>query len=526
MKLQINLFKNRVKQENLWMKEWIHSTFFLAFAFANYFLPFFICLMAGVNKEPQEPEYVIGIGLSTGFMVNIFQVGAILCMTLSFGTILYTKKNKFRPLTNAEVFTTQLITVIVIGLILMPLYIGFSYLYMYYSGAFSNTRDAVCEYGLNFLVSSSPSILLMSVNTFTIYKVFFDKQKNFKSILLIFINLIINCLCTGLIGCFVGQNTYSYGYGLVVGNVICLLFNLMILWKCNILWKLQFSFRLSSYLKIIRKVWGFTLTNLFVTFLRSFLILAVGASLKINDQLTSWNYLLGKIIWYNALYMLMFINSGLGQQISYIGFRAYENTPRVYNDAVKLWWFLPLFSFITTGALAVGFNFLINPIAHLYASNSIPGILNGPTEYATVYATGVGSISYFVGLPYSKTYLYTAIFVTLVAVSTSFKALTPIKIEQTKKELIKDRITFIISVCITLGFIIGVGIGVRNLPEFPYMEGFGMAMMCISALFVILNSLGFLKAIKTNRLLWDNNINNNLDKNNHSEHQWNLKNIR
>ena len=509
MNLKISLSKRRVKSENYWLKEWINSTFFLAIAFANYFLPFFICLMAGINKEPQEPEYVIGIGLSTGFMVNIFQIGAILCMTLSFGTILYTRKRKFRPLTNAEIFTFQIMTVIIIGIILIPLYIGFSYLYMYFSGAFSNTRQAVCDYGLNFLVSSSPSMLLVALNTFLIYKVFFDRQKNWKSILLIFINLVINCLCVGLIGYFVGQNTYSYGYGLVVGNVICVLFNLAVLYKYKLLWKLKFTLKLKSFLFILRKVWGFALSNLFITFLRSFLLLAVGASLKVNSQLTPWNYLLGKIIWYNALYMLLFINSGLGQQLSYIAVRNYQDTPKTYNDAAKLYWFLPLLSLVITGGFAVGFNYLIVPIAHLYASNSIPGTLPGPNGFNLVYATGVGSINYFIGFPYSKTYLYTAIFVVLVTLSTAFKALTPIKILKTKKEDRKDKITVIVSACLVLGFIVGVGIGVRDLPSFPYMEGFGMAMVCMGAMFAVLNGLGFLKAKKNNAKLWDNDINAN-----------------
>lgn len=510
--MRLSFKKNRTRAENLFLKEIVKSTFFIGFAFANYFLPFFICLMAGVVKNPLKPEYIVGIGLSTSYLVVIFQLGSILAMSLSFSNIIYQKHKGFRALNKDQINTFHLVIVFVSGIVLVPIYIGFAYLYMYFCGAFSNTRQAVCEFGLNFLLSSSPSILFMTINTFLIYKIFFEKRQNLQAIIVVFINLFINCFCSAFIGIYVDWiNTYSFGIGISIGSVVCLFVNVLILLSKGLLWKLKFTLHIKDYISTFKTIWTVAFVNLYITFLKSIMVLAVGLSLKVQSKYTPWDYLLSKIVWYNAIYLLGFFNNGLTQQLGYIAINNYDRVPKLYGDAYKYALLLPIFTIIFTIALVVAFGYCVTPISNLYASHADPslGVVgSGPMPTPDEIAHGKPiPITCFLLTPYNRTYLWTAVFIVLIALSTSLGALTPIKVvNKTKKETRKENLTTIISATLVLIFIIAFGCGIQS-PHFQGMEIFSCGLIIISCVFCVMKLLGFLVALKKNKYLYKLNIN-------------------
>lgn len=497
---KLSLAQVRTKRKNLYLKEVINSTFFIGFAFANYFLPFFICLIAGATKTPYAPEYVVGIGLATSFMVVIFQFSAILAMTLSFGEMIYRNQKKLQSMNKSEIFTLQLFITVVVGIFLVPLYIGFSYLYMYFCGAFANTREAVCNFGLNFLLSSSPSMLFTSINTYLIYQVFFRKHNNWLALLLVFINLFINTLTVGLFGYYLTNiNTFSYGIGLCVGNIICLVINYLVINSMDLIYPIRINFHIKSFMKILQKISVIAFVNLYIVILKSIMILAVGLSLHVNEKDSPWNYLISKIIWYNALYLIGFFNAGLMQQISYLGVKNYQDSAKFYNDALKFCWLIPLVTAVAVTAMVVGFGYLVDPLANLYASNAAAG--------SGIVGSGQpGSIAWFITMPNNRTYLWTAVFLVLVAFSTSLGVLTPVKVFKSKKEKTKENLTTIISATLVLIFIIAFGCGIHS-NHFQYMEVFACGLVIIGAVFCALKLLGFLSALKNNVKLYGSNFN-------------------
>lgn len=497
---KLSLAQVRTKKKNLYLQELLNSTFFIGFAFANYFLPFFICLIAGATKTPFAPEYVVGIGLATSFMVVIFQFSAILAMSLSFGEMIYRNQKKLVSMNKSEIFTLQLFITIVVGILLVPIYIGLSYLYMYFCGAFENTREAVCNFGLNFLLSSSPSMFLTSINTYFIYQIFFRKQNNWLALLLVFVNLAINTLSVGLFGYYLTTvNTFSYGIGLCVGNVLCLVINFLIINSMDLIYPIRINFHIKSFMRIMKKISVIAFVNLYIVILKSVMLLAVGLSLHVNEKDSPWNYLLSKIIWYNALYLIGFFNAGLMQQISYLGVKNYQDSARFYNDALKYCWLVPLVTLICVTGMVVGFGYLINPLANLYASNAAVG--------SGIVGSGQpGSIAWFITMPNNRTYLWTAVFLVLVAFSSSLGVLTPINVFKSKKERTKENLTNIISATLVLVFIIAFGCGIHS-SYFQYMEVFACGLVIVGTIFCVLKLLGFLSALKNNVKLYGSKFN-------------------
>ena len=501
--MKINLNRTRLKRPNFYLKELWNSSFFVFFAFANYFLPFFMCLMAGITKSGYSIQYVFIIGMASGFLVNFLQIGSILCMTLSFGKLIYKHEEGFKSVSNNEIFTFQLITVLFLSVILMPIYFGITYMFLHFIGGYKNTLNIVSGFGLDFLGTTTPSVLLMTLNTFFIYKIFFDKNKNWKSVLLIFINLIINSFFVFIFGYYVTQlSMYSYGVGLIVGNLISLIVNLVFICSENIPMKLQFTIKMMPYIKTLGKVWNLALVSIYGTILRSIILMIVSLSLKVNTLYNMWNYMMATILWYHTFYLLLFVNGGLTQQISYLKVKNCENRAEYYTDALKFAWVLPLFAILSSTSLVLAYNWLMGPIASVYISNYDPSLLEGPKQLTHAFVYGKGSITSFMREPYSKAYVFTGIFVVFVTLSTSLGSVVPFKLRKSTKEDVISMISGLIVESAVLAFIIGFGVGVK-IPSLPYMQVYCLALLITGIVFLVLKGLGVLGSVKKIKKLWN-----------------------
>lgn len=295
-----------------------YGWFFIVSSFLISFLPIAICLISGSIKTTGA-EILMGIGLLSSFQIIFTNVGMALSITMAI-TIEKLKKqrnNKDIGLHNDYgIIATQFIVNFAVGIVMTGLYIGLSYLYITYNCDHPN-MDLVRNEGINFIWSTSPTILLNS--WFSIFIIIiFRNRGNFIASLLMFFNFALTVI-TACIFAFC-TNLYSIGIGIsinigIIVSIIIIIITLLIKkehhkWKNLRMNKAQFNLLLkNSYRVSFESSWRASTRGLVIV------IFSIISSSE--NYILPLNMIMAKILWFNMNFFLPYFGTGVSNALKY-----------------------------------------------------------------------------------------------------------------------------------------------------------------------------------------------------------------
>lgn len=462
----------------LLVKLFFKNYFFIFFSFANCFLPLAISFIIAYAKTTDAINFVIGTGLVSGFIVSFYQLG----FTFSFAilNLLSTLKkgnSSFLKLNQQHIIAQQYIGSVLIGIVLIGLFCVLCFLYLKFAGDYPNT-PMIAKYGDDFAFSSSPTILIVLLNSTTLFNIFY-KVGNLRTTIIAFFQLIIDLFFISLIGLLTPHlHVYGFAIGLIVGSLV----NLIISSTISYLLKIRMCFSLNKntkqhVVKVFYNMLKISLINLYYTSLRVLVVIVMAASLQTYKHIAFYNFMIAKILYFLGLYVFSFFSNGTVYTLTYIK-STYKTHPNIFNASYSTNWIIVLVMGLCTTAIALGYYFGVPGLVEHFIMNVDPNDLIPPsasvhdiTKYVGVW--GPEGVMSFIGLPQNATLLLIVLAVIILSL-TSAMMVDPIAKKKPKKKIL-SLLSQIWRPTFSLCFIVGFGFGMFNKGPFHYMESFAVA---------------------------------------------------
>ena len=494
------------------MKIIFKNSFFILFSFVNMFIPLYATIIASL-LEPNGALNVISIGLSISFITIFNQFLFLLSIALLFVFRHEKKSKQFENILDHNSITAIMFIFSVFSFVL---FIATCSVYVSFSSIYSNINLSVW-YGIQLILMISPSLLLNGLFYLNIiYNLEINKKRTFISYLLFFVlHLIFIPVFYLLIPFPIDNQPIGLGLGFFVPSLIMFILTLVFEQKDE---KIIFKFDKESFKYFMKKSNNFIWNFLLATIMKIFLIMAIALELKLYDRPAPLGLTLTKIIWYNSLFFCGFFGDGLFYTIEYSRIKNIGDEDTNPPVCMKAWLTLAIITFFTTAIITISFNFVAMSLAKLYPSHQT-NIINHPYGDLWPYNNDVSKeIQGYLWCPsgmynmslfdksagtFSKTptysLLYLSIYHCLINV-VKILSITDIKFNNKFdwKKLISNFIvlTFIMSFIAT--FSIAFNEDKSFISVFQGVDTFSFALMTISILFFILNSLGFIMKWKKN----------------------------
>ncbi len=295
-----------------------YGWFFIVSSFLISFLPIAICLISGSIKTTGA-EILMGIGLLSAFQIVFTNIGMVLSITMAITIVKLKNQRNNKDIglhDDYGIIATQFIVNFAVGIVMTGLYIGLSYLYIIYNCDHPN-MSLVRNEGINFIWSTSPTILLNS--WFSIFIIIIFKNKgNFIASMLMFFNFALTVI-TACIFAFC-TNLYSIGFGIsinigIIVSIIIIIITLLIKkehykWKNLRMNKAQFKLLLkNSYRVSFESSWRASTRGLVIV------IFSIISSSE--NQILPLNMIMAKILWFNMNFFLPYFGTGVSNALKY-----------------------------------------------------------------------------------------------------------------------------------------------------------------------------------------------------------------
>lgn len=317
---KISKFKNikKIVDWHFFVEMVRYGWFFIVSSFLISFLPIAICLISGSIKITGA-EILMGIGLLSSFQIIFTNIGMILSITMAITIVKLRNQRNNKDIglhDDYDIIATQFIVNFVVGIVMTSLYIGLSYLYIIYNCDHPNMILVRSE-GINFIWSTSPTILLNS--WFAIFIIIiFRNRGNFIASLLMFFNFLVTII-TMCIFAFC-TNLYSIGIGIsvnigIIVSIIVILIALLIKKEhyklINVrINKAQFNLLLkNSYRVSFESSWRASTRGMVIV------ILSIISSYE--NQILPLNMIMAKILWFNMNFFLPYFGTGVSNALKY-----------------------------------------------------------------------------------------------------------------------------------------------------------------------------------------------------------------
>ena len=295
-----------------------YGWFFIVSSFFISFLPIAICLISGSIKTTGA-EILMGIGLLSSFQIIFTNIGMVLSITMAITIekLKNQRNNKDIGLhDDYGIIATQFIDNFAVGIVMTGLYIGLSYLYITYNCDHPN-MDLVRNEGINFIWSTSPTILLNS--WFSIFIIIiFRNRGNFIASMLMFFNFALTVIAACIFAFC--TNLYSIGIGISINigilvSIIIIIITLLIKkehykWKNLKMNKAQFNLLLkNSYRVSFESSWRASTRGLVIV------IFSIISSSE--NYILPLNMIMAKILWFNMNFFLPYFGTGVSNALKY-----------------------------------------------------------------------------------------------------------------------------------------------------------------------------------------------------------------
>lgn len=295
-----------------------YGWFFIVSSFLISFLPIVICLISGSIKTTGA-EILMGIGLLSSFQIIFTNIGMVLSITMAITIVKLRNERNNKDLglhDDYGIIATQFIVNFVVGIVMTGLYIGLSYLYIIYNCDHPN-MVLVRNEGINFIWSTSPTILLNS--WFSIFIIIiFRNRGNFIASMLMFFNFTLTVVAMCILAFC--TNLYSIGIGIsinigIIVSIIIIIIALLIKkehykWRNLRMNKAQFNLLLkNSYRVSFESSWRASTRGLVIV------ILSIISSYE--NQILPLNMIMAKILWFNMNFFLPYFGTGVSNALKY-----------------------------------------------------------------------------------------------------------------------------------------------------------------------------------------------------------------
>lgn len=405
-KIEAKPFMTRFTNKRSWsiiLKQFIPiAVLFILFSALNGLLPIALCLLG--SYSPMGIQTVMSIGYLAAIQLAFIQVGWAITIACIYGFGKYyntvnisnsSSSNSIMEQTNyTSMYQLTNYITLIYSLIATPLYILSGFIYNGIALAHVNTSIGLNQ-GYLYLFSSCGFVL---INGFICNNIIYSSlnKKYTKAFIYFFIYtiIIIACLIGGLaIHNSVSNNNYVY-YSLTMGISLTIagLISWLIIYILSYV-DFKFSyFAIKNKNQLIRCMLNNSYKNIvliiMIQIFKVIAIISIGFYFGSNTYATiSMNYMIGRNVWYNILYILPFIGYGLADAILFYGI---VDTRLSVSQINKLSLICVVFSIISQICFSFGFYFAIKPLINVYLMNqnldiiinqAIIDISANPTRY-------------------------------------------------------------------------------------------------------------------------------------------------
>lgn len=348
------------------------SWIFVIFWLINGFLPIAICMISA--RIPGDGAYyVIGIGYVTAFQLAYVQIGWTVSIALTY-TILQMKFNrcdKIEGQSQGDLMFVSIIITLIYGLVLVPLFIGPSYVYSRYANDHVNTVVSQTSaynyiYTLSGYIFLSPFISLMII--------YIHSYKGQKSSIPVMI--LSNVLIVGLSAILTLAPNYSNniraigtGLGMTIGALLtAIILGLYVFFTTELRYS-SFKVRWPELAFVIKNTIKQAGTILSIQIFKAIALIVLG--IVVSDTMQSvvpMGYQFSRVVWYNYLYMIPFFSYGVADAMMFFGLR--KRIEIKYREMFLAFITIIILCLFIEFGIAIGLRWTVRPLCDFYTKNS------------------------------------------------------------------------------------------------------------------------------------------------------------
>lgn len=291
--------------------------FFIVASFLNMIYPIIACII--LSCIPQLGlQTILGVGRTAYFTIAFCQMCITFALSINFLYMKYflpykmldAKKRNSYAISNAIAYTTF------ISFFLIIIYIGASYLYMYYSTYLPNTYIAFTE-GMNYIYSSSFYILILCFMDILLLYIYTIKKN--ASIYFLFTFYTLVYVSIYLLG--VKANLQGVGCGLSL-TISCIITIILMIFYIFFYGPIKITFKLDNFFNRIRHIKGLiqeAITGMCINLFRGIGLLIISFTVfnYASNDIVPMAYNLAIIFLLNYMYIIAFFGIGLSDTIKY-----------------------------------------------------------------------------------------------------------------------------------------------------------------------------------------------------------------
>lgn len=348
------------------------SYIFVIFWFLNGFIPIAICMIS--SSIPNDGAYyVIGIGYVTAFQLAYVQIGWTVSIALTY-TILQMKFNKCDKIEGQSqgdlMFATVIITLIY-GLVLVPLFIGPTYVYSKYANNHVNTVISQ-QSAYNYIYTLSGYIFLSPfISLMIIYIHSYKGHKASIPVIILSNGLIVGLSAILTLTPDASNNTKAIGTGLgmTIGALItAVALGLYVFFSTELRYS-SFKLRWNEIRFILKQTFKQAGTILSIQIFKAIALIALGIVISDTmDSVVPMGYQFSRVVWYNYLYLIPFFAYGIADAMIFFGLR--KKIEIRYRQMFLAFITIIAMSLLIEIGIAIGLRWTVEPLCNLYTRNS------------------------------------------------------------------------------------------------------------------------------------------------------------
>lgn len=365
---KIHKFNNNHKLSLSLLADFLkESIIFIVFWLINGLIPILICLICA-SIQKYGAYYVLGIGYITAFQLAYVQIGWVVSIAILFIIKRMSESNSIHKANYNNLYYNGFITMIIVGLILVPLFFAPSYIYNYFANNHVNTiiSQKIAEnyiYGLLIYIFTNVIISFIIMNIHTKHGLKLSLP------LLVISNFIIIGLCA-IFSLLIDYKNVEIqglmiGMSLSIGSVISLIFIVIISYFFGDIKLLKHKFNYQNFKILFKSIFKTAASVLSIQIIKGIVLIALGIAISATMTMTSpMGYQLSRVVWYNYLYLLPFFGFGLADGMMFYGMRKNlitTNKNLQFNIACLI-----ILTIVIETIIAISLYFSIEPLSAFY----------------------------------------------------------------------------------------------------------------------------------------------------------------